>query len=90
MPILTIDYYAAKRLVEFYESLTDCASKAIELRLAGPATDLNAILNAEAAAYIEAQRLVATYDREQAERTLRRHAATQLMLAPMRRPEVLL
>jgi hypothetical protein len=92
MSILGVDYFAAKRLVELYESLTDCAARAIEQRRSKLANGLNALLNADAADYIEAQRVVAEYDREETERVTRRmqgHAATQLMLAPRPRPQVL-
>jgi hypothetical protein len=42
MSILGVDYFAAKRLVELYESLTDCAARAIEQRRSKLANGLNA------------------------------------------------
>lgn len=94
MPILAVDYYAAKRLVEFYEGLSACAGQAISLRRTKAAGILNALLTADADDYAEAQRIVAEYDRAETERVTRRmqnHARDrldQLMLRP--RPEVLL
>jgi hypothetical protein len=85
--VLTIDYYAAKRLVELYDDLTAVAGRAIESRRTALATGLNALLNAEADAYIEAQRIVQQHDREEAERVTRRMQGQtrdrfeQLMLA---------
>jgi hypothetical protein len=87
--ILTIDYFAAKRLVEFYDDLTALSGRAIELRRSAVATGLNAVLNVEADAYIEAQRIVRQHDAEETERIERRMQAQvrerfgdQMLLAP--------
>lgn len=85
--ILGTDYFAAKRLVELYDGVQDCACKAIASRRATLAAGLNKLLNAEADDYIEAQRIVAEYEREAAERALRRHASTQMALASLGRPQ---
>jgi hypothetical protein len=89
--ILGIDYFAAKRLVEFYEGLTASAGDAIGLRRTKTAEALNLILNAEAGDYIEAQRIVRQHEDEErvraermAQARCRERFGDQMLLAPRR------
>lgn len=91
MPILLIDYVAAKRLAEFYDDLTDLAGRAIENRLPDVAADLNATMAGQREAHIEAQRIVRQYDAEEtvraeriAQARVRERFGDQMLLAPRR------